>query len=48
MLDPLLLVFMMGGSRLAYRAWKEGRLTSLDSSDGTPVLVLGPATRPTR
>jgi FlaA1/EpsC-like NDP-sugar epimerase len=40
-LDPLLLVFMMGGSRLAYRAWKQGRLTGLGSSDGTPVLILG-------
>jgi FlaA1/EpsC-like NDP-sugar epimerase len=40
-LDPLLLVFMMGGSRLAYRAWKEGRLAGLDHAGATPVLVLG-------
>jgi FlaA1/EpsC-like NDP-sugar epimerase len=32
---------MMGGSRLAYRAWKEGRIASLNSMVGTPVLILG-------
>ena len=41
LLDPLLLILMMGGSRLAYRAWKEGRLASLASLGGEPVLVLG-------
>jgi FlaA1/EpsC-like NDP-sugar epimerase len=41
LLDPLLLVFMMGGSRIAYRAWKEGSLGSLGGSDRAPVLVLG-------
>src|SRR5262245_2644273 len=40
-LDPLLLLFMMGGSRLAYRAWKEGRIASLNAMVGTPVLILG-------
>src|SRR5262245_40742394 len=40
-LDPLLLLFMMGGSRLAYRAWKEGRIASLNSMVGTPVLIFG-------
>jgi FlaA1/EpsC-like NDP-sugar epimerase len=40
-LDPLLLVFMMGGSRLAYRAWKEGRIASLNSVAAAPVLILG-------
>jgi len=40
-LDPLLLLFMMGGSRLAFRAWKEGRIASLNSMVGTPVLILG-------
>jgi FlaA1/EpsC-like NDP-sugar epimerase len=40
-LDPLLLVLMMGGSRLGYRAWKEGRLASLTNAGGTPVLILG-------
>lgn len=41
LLDPLLLILMMGGSRLAYRAWKEGRLASLANIGGEPVLVLG-------
>ena len=40
LLDPLLLMFMMGGSRLAYRAWKEGRLAKLPGGR-LPVLVLG-------
>jgi len=40
-LDPLLLLFMMGGSRLAYRAWKEGRVASLNSVTAAPVLILG-------
>ncbi len=40
-LDPLLLVVMMGGSRLAYRAWKEHRLTSVLHPDSKPVLVAG-------
>ena len=40
-LDPLLLLIMMGGSRLAYRAWKEGRIAGLNSMAGNPVLILG-------
>ena len=40
-LDPLLLLFMMGGSRLAFRAWKEGRIAGLNSMVGEPVLILG-------
>jgi FlaA1/EpsC-like NDP-sugar epimerase len=32
---------MMGGSRLAYRAWKEHRLYGLANLQGDPVLVLG-------
>jgi FlaA1/EpsC-like NDP-sugar epimerase len=40
-LDPLLLLIMMGGSRMAYRAWKEGRLGNLASVDAVPVLILG-------
>ena len=31
---------IMGGSRLAYRAWKE-RLSARLGGDGKPVLVLG-------
>ncbi len=41
LLDPLLLLFMMGGSRLAYRAWKEGRLGGLAKPRATPVLLMG-------
>ena len=40
-LDPLLLTMLMGGSRLAYRAWKEHRLYGILSTQGEPVLVLG-------
>ncbi len=41
LLDPLLLVIIMGGSRLAYRAWKEHRLYGFIEQLGKPVLVLG-------
>ncbi len=40
-LDPLLLLIAMGGSRLAYRAWKEHRLASVLHPDSKPVLVAG-------
>jgi FlaA1/EpsC-like NDP-sugar epimerase len=40
-LDPLLLVILMGGSRMAYRAWKEHRLASALHPDSKPVLVAG-------
>jgi FlaA1/EpsC-like NDP-sugar epimerase len=40
-LDPLLLVIVMGGSRLAYRAWKEHRLASVLHPDSKSVLVAG-------
>lgn len=40
-LDPLLLVMLMGGSRLAYRAWREHRLASVLHPDSKPVLVAG-------
>ncbi len=39
-LYPLLLAMMMGGSRLAYRAWKEGHLSRVGGA-GRRVLVLG-------
>jgi len=41
LLDPLLLVFIMGGSRLAYRAWKEHRLSGVLHLNSKPVLVAG-------
>ncbi len=40
-LQPVLLLLIMGGSRMAYRAWKEGRLVSLASIGGEPVFILG-------
>lgn len=40
-LDPLLLILMMGGSRFAYRAWKEHQLYGVSFSEGSPVIVLG-------
>ncbi|MCK9283057.1 MAG: polysaccharide biosynthesis protein [Rhodocyclaceae bacterium] len=40
-LDPLLLVLMMGGGRFVYRAWKDGHLFSPRQLDAMPVLVLG-------
>lgn len=40
-LDPLLLIILMGGSRLAYRAWKEHRLASVLHPESKPVLVAG-------
>ena len=44
-LTPLLLVIVMGGSRLAYRAWREGRLLPLIAKpEAVPVLVLGAGT----
>ncbi|MDD2834408.1 MAG: nucleoside-diphosphate sugar epimerase/dehydratase [Methylotenera sp.] len=40
-LDPLLLVLMMGGSRFVYRAWKEHQLYGMTLKQGSPVIVLG-------
>lgn len=40
LLDPILLIMGMGGNRLAYRAWKERRL-SLVSGERTRVVILG-------
>ncbi|HXV09129.1 MAG TPA: nucleoside-diphosphate sugar epimerase/dehydratase [Burkholderiales bacterium] len=41
LLDPLLLLFIMGGSRLLYRGWKEHRLVRLSALNAEPVLVIG-------
>lgn len=41
LLDPILLVMFMGGSRFAYRAWTEHRLYGVLHRQGDPVLVLG-------
>jgi FlaA1/EpsC-like NDP-sugar epimerase len=40
-LDPILLILMMGGSRFAYRAWKEHHLIRFSQLQGEPVLVIG-------
>lgn len=40
-LDPILLVLLMGGSRLAYRSWKEKHFYGISRLGGKPVLVLG-------
>src|SRR6185436_6908444 len=42
LIAPILLAVAMGGSRFAYRAWREGRLTTLIvHPQAVPVLVLG-------
>jgi len=40
-LDPILLVLLMGGSRFAYRAWKEYRLYGASNLRGEPVILIG-------
>src|SRR5215475_4987806 len=40
-LYPLVLVFLMAGSRFAYRIWKEHRLYSPLAALGEPVLIVG-------
>jgi FlaA1/EpsC-like NDP-sugar epimerase len=42
LLMPILLILAIGGSRLVYRAWREGRLLPVVSKpQATPVIVLG-------
>src|SRR3989304_10165912 len=38
---PILLMLIMGGSRVAYRAWKERMVAGLLAAEREPVLVLG-------
>ncbi|MFA7399566.1 MAG: nucleoside-diphosphate sugar epimerase/dehydratase, partial [Sideroxydans sp.] len=40
-IDPILLILMMGGSRLVYRVWKEQGLHGVVKLGGEPVLILG-------
>lgn len=40
-LNPILLVLLMGGSRFAYRAWKEYRLYGVSRLQGEPVIIVG-------
>ncbi|MFA5171992.1 MAG: nucleoside-diphosphate sugar epimerase/dehydratase [Sulfuriferula sp.] len=39
-LDPILLLLIMGGSRLVYRAWKEHRFGAL-ATELEPIIILG-------
>ncbi len=41
LLAPILLLFIMGSSRISYRFWKEHRLYGQKRLKGNPVLVLG-------
>jgi FlaA1/EpsC-like NDP-sugar epimerase len=41
LLDPILLILILGGSRLGYRVWKERRLRNLLGAPGRPVVILG-------
>src|SRR5208282_757493 len=40
-MNPLLLVMLMGGSRFAYRMWKEQGIGNAFSAQGEPVAVIG-------
>ena len=40
-MTPILLMLIMAGSRVAYRAWKERRVAGLLAAEREPVLVLG-------
>lgn len=40
-LQPFLLIVLMGGARFAFRSWREHRLYGLAAAKGEPVLVLG-------
>ena len=41
LIEPILLLVFMGGSRLAYRTWKEYRQYGVMYKQGEPVIVLG-------
>jgi FlaA1/EpsC-like NDP-sugar epimerase len=41
LIDPILLLVFMGGSRLAYRTWREYQQFGVMHKQGEPVLVLG-------
>jgi len=43
-LYPILLVMLMTGSRIAYRAWKEGHLERMTRDDAKRTIVLGAGT----
>lgn len=41
LLEPILLLLIMGGNRVAYRSWKEHRLFGANRGQGAPVLIIG-------
>jgi FlaA1/EpsC-like NDP-sugar epimerase len=41
LINPILLLVLMGGSRLAYRTWKEYRQYGVMHKQGEPVIILG-------
>jgi len=41
LLEPILLLLVMGGNRLAYRSWKEHKQFGAVQTQGAPVLVIG-------
>src|SRR6202012_421967 len=41
LLEPILLLLIMGGNRMAYRSWKEHRQFGAVVAQGAPVLVIG-------
>lgn len=41
LINPMLLIIAMGGSRFAYRAWKERRIFNTLANQGKPVIVIG-------
>lgn len=41
LLEPILLLLIMGGNRVAYRSWKEHRMFGATSALGAPVLLIG-------
>ena len=40
-LSPMLLVFLMGGSRFLYRSFKDGNLLKFRSPESSPVILMG-------
>jgi len=44
LLNPLILVLIMGGSRMLYRAWKENHIYGFMKNNGKPVLIVGAGT----
>jgi FlaA1/EpsC-like NDP-sugar epimerase len=40
-MSPILIMMIMGGSRIAYRSWKEHRVGALGDGGGEPVAVIG-------